>query len=113
MLNKILTLFFILTVPTSALAGPAWQNHTYVKGVQALHNGGIILYLPPGSDTACLEGGKLFYVIPGQNGVTAEGVKNILTVALVAHSTGKQVSVYYDNADPHCYVKQLYVSSDI
>jgi len=86
----------IVAIMFSAVVGPAyavntWINGTTITGVQVLEDGGIILYLPPNSDPGCSEGGKLFYVALDQNNMSAEGLKNILALSLVAYTTGKQL----------------------
>ena len=89
-----------------------WKNSTYIEGVQALHTGGYILYLPPDSSLSCQEGGKLFYLAANQNGMTQEGLSNILSVALVAYTAKRQVSVLYDDSSSSCYVQQVYLKGD-
>jgi len=107
----------IVAIMFSVVVGPAyavntWINGTTITGVQVEEDGGVILYLPSNSDPDCLEGGKLFYVALNQNNMSAEGLKNILALSLVALTTGKQISILYEESTPNCYVKQVYLSSN-
>ena len=47
---------------------------------------------------------KYFYLQVGQNGMTQEGLKNIMSVALTAAVTDKTVSVVFDDSSQYCYV---------
>jgi hypothetical protein len=52
---------------------------------------------------------KYQYVAVGQNGVTAEGLKQLLSVSLSAAAQGLTVQVAFDNATGACYVNRLLV----
>ncbi|NQZ09966.1 MAG: hypothetical protein HRT35_22675 [Algicola sp.] len=102
----------VLACSSTAMAENVWKTQTNIEGVQALHDGSYILYLPLGTDSTCNEGGKLFRVAENQNQVTQEGARNLLTVALVAYTSKKKVSVLYDNGSASCYVQQIHLRND-
>ena len=52
---------------------------------------------------------KHYYVAAGQNGVSAAGVEHMLSVALTAASTGKQINIEFDETVAECYVSRLSV----
>lgn len=108
---KFLLLTALLSTSAISHAENLWVNDTNITGIQALNDGRFILYLPAGSGPVCNEGGKLFYVVPGQNGVSAEGAKTILSLALVAQSTKNKASIKYDNSTASCYVQQFYLNN--
>jgi hypothetical protein len=111
-MKKIIFLALFYSLSTNIFAANTWKNATYIEGVQALNDNRFILYLPAGSDPICKEAGKLFYVAPTQNGVTVDGAKNILSLALVAFTTGKKVSIRYNNGTSSCYVQQIHLRND-
>jgi hypothetical protein len=91
----------------SALGAEAWGTDT-VKSVYPLANGSFVLTLntsPPGCPST--SNPKYLYVVAGENGVTADGVKAMLAVALTAAAAGKQLSVAFDDSSPSCYVNRL------
>lgn len=95
----------------SAIAAPVWKSATTIQGIQAGADGSFILALPAGSDPVCTNGGVFFYVAPGQNGVTPEGARVILSVALLAYASGKQIHLLYDNSTQACYVQTLHLTN--
>lgn len=105
----IITFLAIFFISSESYAANKWKNGTKIYGVQALASGAFIVYGQNGDDPACAEGGKLFYVAVGQNGVTEEGLKSLLSVALSAFAAGKQVSFQYNDSTPSCYISTIYM----
>jgi hypothetical protein len=88
-----------------ALASNAWKSGFPVHSIVA-HPFGFILILEA-SDPACGPSGNQFYVQAGLNSQTADGVKSILAVAMLALSTGRTVNALVDTAISGCPVQQL------
>lgn len=42
-----------------------------------------------------------------------EALKNMLAVALAAVTTGRSVTIIFDDSTAYCYVKSLYVRFDL
>ena len=54
--------------------------------------------------------GKITRVYPdGENGVTAEGLKNLLAVALAAAAANLPVTINFDSASYYCHISRLFV----
>jgi len=96
------------SIPASAAEEWASSN---VKFVYPLSNGGFVIGLvdsPAGCTNA--NNPKYLYVAVGSNGVTQDGAKMMLSVALTGFAAGKRVSVNFDNSTPNCYVNRLLVT---
>lgn len=84
-------------------------DNTVILGIQNGTSGDFIITLPPNSDPKCTNGGVYFYVAAGQNGLNSDGVKVLLSLALVAYSSGVKVHVVYDNSTQACFVSSINV----
>ena len=111
--------FYLGVLFLSAVSGKAfsatnvWVNNATINGVQVMHDGTFIAYLPANEGSICSQGGRLHYVQSGVNEVTPEGLKSLLSIALVAQTTGKKVSILYDPGSSNCYVQRIYLSNEI
>jgi len=105
----IIALLTTLLFSSQSYAANKWKIGTKIYGVQALVSGAFIDYGQNGDGPACTEGGKLFYVAVGQNGVTEEGLKTLLSVALSAFAAEKQVSFQYNDSTSSCYISTIYM----
>ena len=97
-----------ISIPASAAEEWASSN---VKFVYPLSNGGFVIAFvdsPAGCTNA--NNPKYLYVAVGSNGVTQDGAKMMLGVALTGFAAGKRVSAAFDNSTPNCYVNRLLVT---
>lgn len=91
-----LALAFIFAAP--AFATNQWTSALTVSSVQATPAGGFVVYLTGWSDPVCNTNSTGIYFYSGNNGMTADGVKASLAVALTALTSGKTVLVLYDDS---------------
>jgi hypothetical protein len=94
----------------TASAAEEWASSN-VKFVYPLSNGGFVIGLvdsPAGCTNA--NNPKYLYVAVGSNGVTQDGAKMLLSVALTGFAAGKRLSVNFENSTPNCYVNRLLVT---
>ena len=93
--------------PGHAQAAEQWQTST-VKHVYPLANADFVIVLDVDPVQCPVSGpGKYLYVVVGQNGMTGDGRKAMLAVALQALATRGQISVAYDDASAFCYVNRI------
>src|SRR5688572_29303944 len=80
----------------TASAAEEWASSN-VKFVYPLSNGGFVIGLVD-SPASCTNANnpKYLYVAVGSNGVTQDGAKMMLGVALTGFAAGKRVSVNFD-----------------
>jgi hypothetical protein len=107
---KGLLMALFLTVSSTAFSANNWQNNLTIQGIYNVPAGGFLLLLPPGTDTACGPSSNLFYVLPGLNGVTADGAKAALSIALTAFTLGKTINIFYDNTIGNCPVQIVWIN---
>ena len=107
----------IITIAAVLIAGtvsaaPVWHN-SKIKWIYPLSSGAVILALEIESPT-CNPGAttNYYHIAVGENGVTQEALENMLAVALTAATTGRVVSINFDDATTHCYINRLYVRFD-
>jgi hypothetical protein len=99
----------ILTVSgTYAHAAESWLV-SKVKVVYPQANGSVILSFVDNAPNCSnpTTPTKYMYIQVGQNGVTAEGLKNMLSTALVAYATGGVLSVAFDDGTSACNINRL------
>lgn len=93
-------------------AAPVWHT-SKIKWIYPLSSGAVILTFEIESPT-CNPGATTNYhlITVGENGVTQEALENMLAVALTAATTGRAVSINFDDATTYCYINRLYVRFD-
>jgi hypothetical protein len=94
----------------TASAAEEWATGN-LKFVYPVSNGGFVIGFvdsPAGCTNA--NNPKYLYVAVGSNGVTQDGAKMMLGVALTGFAAGKRVSAAFDNSTPNCYVNRLLVT---
>jgi hypothetical protein len=97
-----------MLAPASAAEG--WHQD-YVKSVYPMSNGNFVVTFAT-SPANCTNGSnpKYFYVQAGHNGVTAEGVKAMLAVSLMAFAGGKKLTIVFDDSSYSCDINRMSVS---
>ena len=98
---------FLSLTSFNTLAANVWNSPDLITKVQVIHHGGFIVYFENVFNTTCSGDGNRSYVYSGQNGVTDDGVKALLSTALLALSTGIPASVKYDDTNSNCWVQYL------
>jgi hypothetical protein len=92
------------------LAGGEAQAESWhtskIKNVYPLGDGSFVLIFVD-SAAACSNQGKYHYVSAGAYGVNAEGVKMMMSTALMAHATDKTISIAFDESSPSCYINRF------
>lgn len=95
---------------SDAHAAEVWHS-SKIRLIYPLANGSVVLAMATNAaDCTNTSSPKYHFIQAGQNGMTAEGVKNLLAVAMAAAAQGKDVSISYDNATNSCFVNRLSVS---
>jgi len=99
--------FFGMT--STARAASVWLEAT-IAFVYPQADGSLTLAFNEDSPT-CLNPAspKYYNVAVGQNGMTADGVRNILSAALWALTAGNRVQVNFDDSTTKCYVNRLII----
>lgn len=101
------TVFFLSIFASAANAAESWHSGKITR-VYPLANGSVVLSLDTDAPNCTnTSKPKYLFVQAGQNGMTADGVRNLLAVALAAASQGKSVSINFDDSTNSCFVNRL------
>lgn len=92
----------------TATAAIELSAQLHINAILSAPQGGFLLLLPA-SNPACGNSGNQFYVTVGQVGMTAEGAKAALAVALTAYALKKPIRVYFDPAISGCPVQWIWI----
>ncbi len=102
-------LIFILFL--SPFSFSAEQSHTAeIRRIYPIANGDFVLSFKTESEY-CTNGSspKHYYVSVGENSVTQEGSEKMLSVALMAASTGRPITIRYSDTTNQCFINRLLV----
>jgi hypothetical protein len=94
-----------LFAPLASQAAMVWstcQTITSVGDYQA-YNSSIIFTLSPGIPGCGTGGVSLSIFLQGTNGVTSTNINSFLATGLAAATSGKGVTIFYDNSTASCY----------
>jgi len=108
---KKITLIAMLMVFSGVSHAGEWLS-SKIDYIYPTADGGVIFTFIDNSPS-CPREDNFHYLKVGKNGITAESQKNMLSLALVAASTGKRVTVFFDNdgeSSAWCAINRLYVS---
>lgn len=106
-----LTALLVLTCATSlANASPTWHSGKITRVYPDGAGDHVILTFDTDSPS-CTNANtpKYYYIRVGENGVTAEGLKNLLAVALAAAAANLPVTINFDSASYYCHISRLFV----
>lgn len=93
---------------TTAVA-ESWHT-SYIRWIYPQADGSVILTFVTDSSSCPHTGSPKYHLIKvGSNGVTAEGVKNMLSVALLAKGMGQLVSIAFTE-NGECSINRLLIS---
>jgi hypothetical protein len=109
--NWRLVVGILMTVlATRVDAVEAWHTST-VRQVYPLAEGAFVLtFATESASCTSASSPKYYYVAAGQNGVTADGLRNMLAVALTAFAMGRPVSIAFESATSACYINRLSIN---
>ncbi|WP_157234655.1 hypothetical protein WKI13_00715 [Teredinibacter turnerae] len=106
---KVVIGVLILFISSLAIADK-YTNNVSISQIEVLANGSFRIWsLENISDSGCYESGRLFKVYVGGNGLSSDGAKNLLSIAMLAYSLGHTVDIYHDEAQ-NCLVSQIRIS---
>lgn len=95
-----------------AEAQNVWHT-AHVRQIYPLSNGSwVVMFVTDSNSCLNANPNKYYYVTPGVNGVTLDGAANMLSVALTAAATDREITVIFDDAAANCYVNRLSVRFD-
>ena len=109
---RLASVFLLFLISTSVSANSAWLQSAKIKMIYPVSDGSVILTFHEDSTTSsfdCMRADKYHYIRPNAGGVTPEAAKNMLSVALTAASTGKEISMNYVTDSSICVVKSIYI----
>ncbi|MBE0380415.1 hypothetical protein [Pseudoalteromonas prydzensis] len=105
-MKKLLLSCFIL-FSYNLSAAPTWHT-AKVDRVYPLANGGFVLTFKADNATCKSNSNpKYYYVSEGKNGVTQHAIANFLSVALVAGSSDKELTISFDNESTTCDINRF------
>ncbi len=103
----IITLLMLTTI-SSVYAGESWHT-SKIEKIYPLSTGDfVIIFTNPAE--GCLHPNGYHYVTINESGVTAEGIRNMLSVALTAGTTGKEITANFENTSATCPINRLIVT---
>ena len=92
----------------SANAANVWHTSRITRIYPTGGGNSFVLRFETPSPT-CANANSYFYARVGYNGLTVEGAKTLLAVAMLGMSLDKPVGVLFDNASNYCDVNTLFV----
>jgi len=94
----------------SFAATDAWHE-AEIKTIYPLADGNfIIIFKVDSANCPATNNGKYHYVSDGAFGMTKEGVKNALSVALSAAAMGKTLKINFDTSNVKCSVNRMQIN---
>lgn len=85
-----------------------WVHDTKINRVQIVNDGGFLLYLNKDARPACTSvGTKVLYFYADKAGVSSDGIKAMLSGAMLAYASGKTIDIQYDDSHPHCWGRHI------
>ena len=112
MIKHSLTSFFLFFsfLFFSALARADYVEDLQISSIQGAPNGGFILgFTTPVHSSCTTSGTDVVYAYPNQASQTQDGIKTLLTIAMTAFATQKNVNVHVDTSSAECWVQYLMI----
>lgn len=104
-------LFLFASITSMSVIAGAYSPQVTIKSIRALASGGFDVNTNEVVNAACTNNGQFFRVQSGQHGMTAEGVKTALSVALTAFGTGKAIVTFVDTSSVYCHASLVQIES--
>lgn len=97
--------------PGVAVASTQLSAELPISGILSNPQGGFLLLLSA-SNPACGSSGNQFNVWVGTypGGMTSDGAKSAMGVALTAYALGKPIRIYFDPAISGCPISQIWIA---
>ncbi|MBL7005131.1 MAG: hypothetical protein ISR69_14025 [Gammaproteobacteria bacterium] len=96
--KKLCILISLLFFATGATA-QSWTTLKQIESIQVMGSGGFMLYLEESEedvDAICKQDeGNIILFYPDQVNVTYDGIKALISTALIAYSTANKVNVMF------------------
>jgi putative exporter of polyketide antibiotics len=94
----------------TAQAADQWTTGAKIGSVYPQANGDVVITLTV-NNPACTNAvsPKYYEITLGANGVTAEGLRNMLAVAMSALLADRTVDVNFSDSTPNCYVNRMFL----
>ena len=98
----------LLLSVSSLSSNAAYVENLEIERVQVTPSGGFLLFLNQEVHANCVTSGKdVVYVYPNQGNVTGEGIKSLLSIALVGFTSNKKVALHFDENSNECWVQYI------
>lgn len=104
---KKICIFILLFISFPAFSGNIWDSQNKISKIWVLSDGNFAIYTSSVVNSVCQSEGELLHVYLNQNSVSASGVKNLLSTALLAMSADMNVEIKYDNSSSSCFLNEL------
>ena len=88
-------------------AAEVYSRDQKIVRVNVYPSGDFTIHLSNIAAPICYGNGISLHVWTNHAGVTTQGVKALLSTALVANTTGQLVDIRYDNSVAHCWVSVI------
>jgi len=110
-MKKYLLILAMCFVSMSAQA--EYVESLLIKTVQGTPNGGFLLSFDKTVHANCTTSGtKTIYYYPNIGSMTSDGLKTMLSLAMVAFTTQKEVNVHFDESASECWGQYLTIDYD-
>lgn len=109
MLRKIFTGTSFLLAAHALAATNVWQSGVLDRVYPQSNGDFIITFKGESPDCSNASNPKYHYVRNGVSGVSAEGVKVMLSTALAAGISGKTININFNKDVPTCDVRKLFI----
>lgn len=109
-LSAVAAMCILMMFSGSAFAANVTFSTTGISSIYPQNEGTILITLNTNS-AACTNGSspKFYAIAVGGNGVTADGAKALYATALTAFSTGKPVTIVFDDQYSACYINRIQI----
>jgi hypothetical protein len=104
-MKKLFIFAFFTLLSVSAYSAGVWHSSN-IKTIYPLANGSVVVTFSTPS-TNCSNPDGYYYLSKDEGAVTQDGIDSMLSVLLVAASTGKIVNVYFNKDSSSCYINRL------
>ncbi|MFU2511969.1 hypothetical protein [Pseudoalteromonas sp. ASV78] len=106
---KSLLFFSLMLLAVKISAAETWHT-SKVDRIYPVASGGFILTFQVDNSTCNIGSSTKYYsVSEGKNGVTQAAIANFLSVALVAGSSDKELTISFDNESTTCDINRLFI----
>ncbi len=105
-MKKIIALSLMLFCGV-ANSAPKWHSST-INYIYPQADGSYVITFDTPSEE-CTRSDKYHFVRVSRNGMTEEGSNKLLSLALMAATTGKVLNINFDSASEECSINRMYV----